>query len=152
MTPVIVRQYRSGDEYFLDSWRMPEVGTPAWHIFQSNLGFNSNWTFTICTEPGKLVAIIGLIFHCAGNAEAWSMINDDALTMPAVPKAVRDTLHAYQEEHQIPRIWAGADPEEFDMLSRWFKFLGMHYEGLIQKWGPNGKDMHFFARFLEGGD
>lgn len=151
MTSVTWRDYEPGDEYHVSCWRLPKVGTHDWYNFQKNLRSNRGFTFTFVDAKGRILGLAGMNFHCRGNAEVWSALNDDDLGMPGLAKAVRTLLQWGQRHFGIPRMWATGNPEEFDTLSRWFKFLGMEYEGLVDAWGPDGKDQHFFARIQRGG-
>lgn len=146
MTRIEYRPFKPGDAASIDSWRLPPDSRAS---LDGNLAVVMDTTFTFVAD-GQVVGVGGLVLGRRGSAEAWNVFSDWALARyVGIPFAVRRLLDDRQASMRLYRVWATGNVDEWDRLSRWFRFLGFEYEGRMQKWGPDGQDQHFFVRLRE---
>lgn len=146
MTEIIDRHYCAGDLAYVDSYRLRELAAEERWTFEQNLnGPLNSWTWTLVDETGRIYGVIGIIPQRAGTAEVWSILNDEALAMPGAPRAVRFALWREVRRRGLFRAFATCTVRDYPSLQRWFRFLGLAYEGIVRGYGPNGADQHIFA-------
>lgn len=80
-----------------------------------------------------------------GNGEVYTIIDDEALSIPAIPRMCRQMVDMVQEEHGFKRIQALAIDTEAELLDRWLRFMGLDYEATLKAW-DRGIDFHVYAR------
>jgi hypothetical protein len=105
-------------------------------------------TLAVFSDDGKALLVTGLVFYWNGVAENWCIVIDRELMEKNAKSLVRD-MHMMIDEarkgFKLHRIQCIVDSENVRDL-RWATFFGFEPEGLMKKYGPDGKDYYRLAR------
>jgi hypothetical protein len=135
------------------------------HYVEIAIG-QQNWSCVDPLEAGKLyksrgVAISGLyndkLVICAGIAmpwkglgEMWAIFSPDAPRCHlSINKAARKFVWGMINEAKLRRVQASVDLT-FTKGLRWVEWLGFKFDGISEKYGPNGEDFVRYVIFPEG--
>lgn len=105
---------------------------------------NHNRTFFVGSTP---VAIGGIVPLLRGSGEAYTIIDNVALNMPAMPRAVLKVSWELQIYLDLYRLQATARADDEELLDRWLTYQGFTYECTLVGY-DQGVDYHIYARFL----
>jgi len=105
---------------------------PAWTLFKND----------------RIVTCGGISIYWQGVGEAW------VLTSPLFYEN-RFTVHRLTRAHlaqvsllyKLHRVQAVADPNDPKAV-QWLETLGFTFEGLMRKYGPDGRDYKLYARLF----
>lgn len=90
----------------------------------------------------KLIGCAGVIPLWQGRSHAWAILAHDAgKHFISMHKGVSRFL----DNHPANRVETTVAPA-FGPAHRWMRALGFHWEGLMQKYNPDGSDMDLYAR------
>lgn len=123
-----------------------EWGESWQDLIESTIAQYPSRTVTFTQEGGEIVGIGGIVPVMRGTEEAWTVLDERAKTLIAVPRAWRNALDYLQEHHQVRRMQALAREDGMPMLDRWHKALGFTYECTLKEY-DQGIDHHVYVRF-----
>lgn len=102
-------------------------------------------TFTIDEKP---VGIIGVTVLRAHIAELWGFLSEDVKKYPlAFHKQCIELLNKYFAELNVPRFQCYVMSEYLEG-NRWMKLMGFQREGLLRKFGADGKDYFVWSKVV----
>lgn len=102
-------------------------------------------TFTIDEKP---VGIMGVTVLRAHIAELWAFLSDDVKKHPvAFHKQCKELLDTYFVELNVPRFQCYV-LSDFCVGNRWLQILGFQREGLLRKFGADGKDYIVWSKVV----
>lgn len=95
---------------------------------------------------GRVEGVLGLTLFWEGNADCWTMLSKKACQHPiTLHRLAMRIMGAYTENLKLRRLSAGT-PIDQPEGSRWLETLGFKREGVMVKYGPDGKDWVLYAR------
>lgn len=93
-----------------------------------------------------IVAVIGLIEHWPGVAEAWSVTTELVYRTPiSFHRTVKRLLDGYVRMWNLRRVHMTVT-EGSKRNERWAMMLGFELEGRLRKLSPDGRDQFMYAR------
>ena len=97
-------------------------------------------------HQGQVICMFGCIPLWDGVAECW-LITDVSLPDHARPfhRVTKLILDSFMSELQLVRLQITVHSDNFLAL-KWAKVLYFREEGVLRKFGPDGKDFHMMAR------
>lgn len=100
---------------------------------------------------GKIVGVGGLVIHWEGMAEVWLILTnackkDDFHGIVAL-EAIRKKMNKLLKTNKIRRAQATVRTD-FPQAIRMIEFFGFKWEGLLEKYCPDGGNAHRYARIL----
>lgn len=97
-------------------------------------------------HKGQVICIFGCIPLWQGVAECW-LITDVSLPDHARPfhRVTKLVLDSFMSELQLVRLQITVHSDNFLAL-KWAKVLYFQEEGVLHKFGPDGRDFHMMAR------
>ena len=105
--------------------------------------------FTLIKD-GTILAILGGFPFVPGVVHFWAFISKHVRQCPlAFHKECLKILDWY-EVNEKPRRMQWEVKASYDMGCRWAESLGLHREGLMKAWGPDGSDHYLYARVNKG--
>jgi len=94
----------------------------------------------------KVLAIIGGDLLWDGVFQVWSVMDDHINELPvAFARCVKKVLNRYIIDLNLHRVQVDVRCG-FPKAIKWVNFLGFKYEGIMQKYGPEGADYYRFVR------
>ena len=147
MTQVHYRRTALSDVYEVNSDRAEREAAGPWKdaFVQKTLHYYPRMTYSIVTEDQRVVGLAGAIPAMRGSAEVYTILDNQALSIPSVPRLCREIGYMIQEVHEFRRIHAMASDEEAELLDRWLRFIGLEYEATLKSY-DRGIDYHVYAR------
>lgn len=101
---------------------------------------------TFINDKDEPIAIIGLSILWPGVADVWAVTSEEVKKEPiSFHKRVKHALDFYMEELKI-RKYQVYVKAEFSVGIRWMGSFGFKVEGLLEKFGPEGKDYFVMGR------
>lgn len=98
---------------------------------------------------GNIIGCAGIHTLWPGTGEGWAVVSPLAKNYIRAAIMARKGLIEAFKEHGYNRIHAAIDPE-WDTAVQFAEWLGFKSEGLMKKYGPNGRDKVLCA--YTGGD
>lgn len=97
-------------------------------------------------HQGQVICMFGCIPLWQGVAECW-LITDVSLPDHARPfhRVTKLVLDSFMSELQLVRLQITVHSDNF-LAHKWAKVLYFHEEGVLHKFGPDGKDFYMMAR------
>ena len=93
----------------------------------------------------KMIACGGIVLRNEISGELWLRLSSQA--GPHAVKAIKAQVDRWIAEFHLQRVQA-TGPVSWEILPRWWEFMGMHREGLMEKYGPHGEDCYMYARIM----
>ncbi len=143
---ISVSPYKKGDAYEIEP--MPELFSPVAYMKATHdvVAQNAN-TYAMTMRNGqKIIAIVGFTNMFPGVMEVWSLLAEDIKLLPfTTAKFARRLIEYFRRQFHVRRFQMSVI-NEFDTGHRWARFLGFKLEGIMEKYGPDGKDHALYGR------
>lgn len=145
MTRITVQPASPKDARAIHSTRASHDWGDQWiHRAEATIENMPDYCVSFYTPERGCVGIGGIVPLLRGSAEAWTIVDDSALSMPALVFAARQALKDLMEKHRIVRMQAMARGD--DELHTWHTHLGFAYECTLKQY-DDGVDYHVYVRF-----
>lgn len=123
-------------------------GTSYDDVLPLLLGAESHMFLTMIDGKGMPLAIFGGRIMWSGVLNAFSVISVHVHENPIeFHKSVLGLIELVAGTGKFRRIQITVN-NEYDAGLKWARSLGFEFEGLMRKWGRNGKDHALFARYF----
>lgn len=107
--------------------------------------------------PGFTLVIDGEIVGCAGivlmewnRGEAWTLLSSLFYKYKKISyRAIRNGLESIIRDKKLRRVQASVYEGTEKICGNFLEHLGFEWEGKHRKFGPNGEDIHIYARVKE---
>lgn len=104
----------------------------------------------VVLEDGKPIALIGYTEQRPGVWRDWMMSTDAVWKKPIAITRICRRIMETMEKGGAHRLECVSLATRVD-AHRWYRSVGLKFEGILRKWGANGEDAMMFAR-LRGGE
>jgi hypothetical protein len=95
-----------------------------------------------------IVVMGGVHVLWQGVGEGWIMVSKNAHKMPVtVARYADEFFDVIMDEANLQRVQASVHSEDAQAI-RFARWLGFENEGLMKKYGPDGKDYYRMARVI----
>jgi hypothetical protein len=102
--------------------------------------------FSILTDDGEVMAILGGTFISRQVWSAWGLLSDAVKKRPiAFHKAVKLIIDFWFEKYQLARMQISVSVG-YRAGYDWARSLGFNCEGIMKKFGTAGEDCWLFGR------
>lgn len=103
-------------------------------------------TFTGIGEDGWILGIGGIALFWPGVAEGWVYLTPEAVSRYRLylHRAVKRHIKMLMEQHKLRRLQAPI-AMDFELGTKWVRYLGFVAEGVMLKYGPDGKDYMMYS-------
>lgn len=117
------------------------------HAISASIGAaKANPSATLLAENGVVVCICGVYRHYPGSWEVWTLMSKHvARYKKEVIKSLRSLISGYMKLLKMHRIQAVC-PENMRGRDKWFRLLGLKYDAVLEKYGPNGENYCVYSR------
>lgn len=141
-----IRAYESGDAYKIKPRMVFNNDPTLLDRVEALAGNLDSYSNTFLNENEEVIAIVGLTLLWPRVADIWAVISDDVKKSPiSFHKRIKHALSFYSEKLDIKRYQVFVQSEYSDGC-KWMKVLGFKVEGLLEKFGPEGKDYYIMGR------
>ena len=97
---------------------------------------------TLMDKEG-IIACTGFVMFCKGYAEVWLRLSKSRAGAHAARELKREMWENVEKYH-LHRLQA-TGPTYWEQLPRWWEWLGLKREGIMEKWGPFAIDHFLYA-------
>ena len=97
---------------------------------------------TLIGEDGQTLACGGLSMMFKHSAEMWVRLSNKA--GPHAVREIKCQVYRWIETLHLDRLQA-TGPVSWEALPRWWTWLGLHKEAVLEKYGPYGEDYFMYA-------
>lgn len=95
---------------------------------------------------GHPIAILGAVELLRGLFQMWALVSKNVTQTPKeFHKTTKTLLEYFMTTRQVRRAQVSVNTD-FDMGWRWARKLGFKCEGIMRKYGVDGKDYWLFAK------
>lgn len=100
-------------------------------------------------EDGKPIALIGYTQQRPGVWRDWMLSTDAVWKKPIAITRICRLIMKTMEDNGAHRLECISMASR-EMAHKWYRSVGLKFEGILQKWGANGEDAMIFARLRDG--
>ncbi len=142
-----IREYQKGDIYKIRPKKDVYSDDPTLLKRMDELALSrESYSNTYINGLDEVIAIIGLTMLWPRVAEIWAVISEDVKKEPiSFHKRIMHALHFYAENLDIKKYQVYVKAEYSDG-KKWMHNLGFKIEGLLEKFGADGKDYVIMGR------